>query len=349
MVLPWFIAVQHQNPTFFREFFLQHNLERFATNRYQHEQPFWYYVVVVLLATMPWTVVAVRALVDGILTSVAEWRLRHASEAKPKPKVNRPGDAFPEFLVLWALIPIVFFSFSQSKLPGYILPSIPPIAILSGDYLYRRRVPGLNRWLVAGHSALLGVMTMGVLLLPWFVAHGSKMPPAHALVAAFLSALGAALLVLIVVNGFGVAKLRLATSWVLVVLIVFLYGVGPVFGIPQIDTTKRVIRLLDRSYSARPLAERLEEFTPADGTVAVFRVRRDIEYGLSFYRNRQVVNYDESGVPVEEHLLVARVSGRGGVDLHTTDALNEYLEGRQYEMLFYWPEQGLEVFHVGAR
>ena len=37
IVLPWFIAVQHQNPTFFREFFLEHNLERFATNRYQHE------------------------------------------------------------------------------------------------------------------------------------------------------------------------------------------------------------------------------------------------------------------------------------------------------------------------
>ncbi len=40
IVLPWFIAVQHQNPTFFREFFLEHNLERFATNRYQHQQPF---------------------------------------------------------------------------------------------------------------------------------------------------------------------------------------------------------------------------------------------------------------------------------------------------------------------
>ena len=47
MVLPWFIAVQHQNPTFFREFFLEHNLERFATDRYQHQQPFWYYLVVV--------------------------------------------------------------------------------------------------------------------------------------------------------------------------------------------------------------------------------------------------------------------------------------------------------------
>ncbi len=349
MVLPWFIAVQHQNPTFFREFFLEHNLERFATNRYQHQQPFWYYFIVVLLEMMPWTVVAVRALADGILTSVAEWRLRHASEAKPKPKVNRPGDAFPEFLVLWTLIPIVFFSLSQSKLPGYILPSIPPLAILTGDYLYRRRAPGLNRWLVAGHSALLGVMTMGALLLPWFVAHGAKMPPLHAGVAALLSAVGAALLVLIVVNGFGVARLRLATSCVLVVLMVFLYGAGPVFGIPQIDRTKRVIDLLDRSYSARPLAERMEQLIPPDGTVAVFRVRRDIEYGLSFYRNRQVVNYEENGVPDGEHLLVVRVSGRGGVDLHTTDALDEYLEGRQYEMLFSWPEQGLEVFHVGAR
>ncbi|HEX4028918.1 MAG TPA: glycosyltransferase family 39 protein [Terracidiphilus sp.] len=349
MVLPWFIAVQHQNPTFFREFFLQHNLERFATNRYQHQQPFWYYIVVVLLAMMPWTVVAVRAFIDGILTSMAEWRLRHASEAKPKPKVNRPGDAFPEFLVLWALIPILFFTFSQSKLPGYILPSIPPLAILTGDYLFRRRVPGLNRWLIAGHSALLGTMTMATLLLPWFVAHGAKIPPLHAAVAAFLAALGAALLVLIVTNGYGVARLRLATSCVLVVLMLFLYGVGPFFGIPQIDATKRVIHLLDRTYSARPLAQRLAEFLPPGGTIAVFRVRRDLEYGLSFYRNHEVVNYEESGVPDGAHLLVVRVSGRGGVDLHSTDALQEYLEGRQYEMLFTWPEQGLEVFLVGAR
>ena len=171
MVLPWFIAVQHQNPTFFREFFLEHNLERFATDRYQHDQPFWYYLVVMVLALMPWTVIAVRALIDGILTSVAEWRLRHSSAGKPLP--TRPGDAFPEFLVLWALIPVVFFSFSQSKLPGYILPSIPPITILTGDYLFRRRQPGLNRWILLGHAAVCGTTTMAVLLLPWFVVHGA--------------------------------------------------------------------------------------------------------------------------------------------------------------------------------
>ena len=347
IVLPWFIAVQHENPDFFRVFFMEHNLERFATNRYEHQQPIWYYLVVVVLAVMPWTVIAVRALVDGIQTSVCEWRARHSSRCKRCP--GGPGDAFPEFLVLWALIPILFFSLSQSKLPGYILPSIPPITILTGDYLFRRRQQGLNRWVLLGHAVLCGVMTMSTLLLPWFVAHGRQMPPLHALVAAVLASCGAALLILIVVKGYGVARLRLVTSGVLVVLVLFLYGVGPFFGIPAIERTKRVIRLLDRSYSARPLAEQLATQAPGIETVAVFRVRRDVEYGLSFYRNRAVVNYEESGVPDEQHLLVMRVAGKGGVDLHTPAALAEYLEGRHYEQLFSCPEQGLVVYMVGSR
>jgi 4-amino-4-deoxy-L-arabinose transferase-like glycosyltransferase len=347
MVLPWFIAVQHQNPTFFREFFLEHNLERFATDRYQHVQPFWYYLVVMVLALMPWTVIAVRALVDGIQTSVAEWRLRHSRAGKPLP--TRPGDAFPEFLVLWFLIPVVFFSFSLSKLPGYILPSIPPITILTGDYLFRRRQTGLNHWILLGHAALCAGTTMTVLLLPWFVAHGAQMPPVHAIGAATLAAIGAGLLILVVTKGFGVARLRGATCWILVVLLLFLYGVGPFFGIPQIGSTKRVIHLFDRTYSARPLAEQIANLVPANETIAVFRVRRDEEYGLSFYRNHEVANYDDSGVPDEEHVLVVRVFGRHGVDLHTQADLEEYLEGRRYEQLFSWPEQGLVVYLVGSR
>jgi 4-amino-4-deoxy-L-arabinose transferase-like glycosyltransferase len=347
MVLPWFIAVQHQNPTFFREFFIEHNLERFATDRYQHVQPFWYYIVVVILAIMPWTVIAICAFIDGIQTSVAEWRLRRANNRRPAP--NRPGDAFPEFLVLWALIPIVFFSFSKSKLPGYILPSIPPLAILTGDYLFRRRQQGLNRWVLMGHGVLSGIMTMFALLLPWFVVHGNTMPPAHALIAAVLASAGATLLILIVVKGFGVARLRLVTTAVLVVLVLFLYGVGPFFGIPEVGATKRVIHILDGAYSARPLANRLATMIPANETVAVFRVRRDMEYGLSFYRNSEVINYEDSGVPDEQHLVVVRVTGRGGVDLHTLADLDDYLEGRHYEQLFAWPEQGLVVYMVGSR
>ena len=166
---------------------------------------------------------------------------------------------------------------------------------------------------------------------------------------AALAAAGAALLILIVVNGFGVARLRLVTT----------AGAG---GADALSLWRRarlrhsrsrghqaVIHLLDRSYSARPLAERLAATAPPDETVAVFRVRRDIEYGLSFYRNREVVNYEEDGVPDEQHLLVVRVTGRNGVDLHTLAALNEYLEGRPYEQLFTWPEQGLVVYMVGSR
>ena len=346
MVLPWFIAVQYKNPDFFRVFFMEHNLERFATNRYEHQQPFWYYLVVALLAVMPWTVVAVRALIDGIQTSFCEWRARNSMNCKPC--AGRPGDAFPEFLVLWALIPIAFFSLSQSKLPGYILPSIPPITILTGDYLFRRRKAGLNRWVLLGHALLCGVMTMATLLLPWFVAHGRQMPPLTALLVAAISATGAVLLILIVVKGYGVARLRLVTSGVLVVLLLFLFGVGPFFGSPAIAQSKRVIHLLDRSYSARPLAERLAKLAPGDETVAVFRVRRDVEYGLSFYRNREVVNYEEDGVPDEQHLLVMRVSGRGA-DPQAPAALEEYLEGRPHEQLFSWPEQGLLIYTVGAR
>ncbi len=251
--------------------------------------------------------------------------------------------------MLWALIPIVFFSFSRSKLPGYILPSLPPIAILTGDYLFRRRQAGLNRWVLLGHAMLCGVMTMAVLLLPWFVAHGPQMPPTNAIIAAALAACGAALLILVVVNGFGVARLRLVTTGVLVVLVFFLYGVGPFFGIPEVGATKRVIHLLDRSYSARPLADRLAAYAPANETVAVFRVRRDIEYGLSFYRNREVVNYEESGVPDEQHLLVVRVSGRGGWTCTPRRRWMSTSKGRHFEQLFTWPEQGLVIYMVGSR
>jgi 4-amino-4-deoxy-L-arabinose transferase-like glycosyltransferase len=373
IVLPWFIAVQHQNPDFFRVFFLQHNLERFATDRYEHQQPFWYYLVVVLLAVMPWTVIAVRAMIDGLRTSVCEWRTRHFNRCKQCP--GQPGDAFPEFLVLWALIPIVFFSFSQSKLPGYILPSIPPITILTGDFIFRRRQLGIRLWVLVSHASLCGLMTMVALLMPWFVVHGPQMPhrpalgvapfftfirecfrecirvmpPWPALAIALMASFGAALLIIVVVKGFGLARLRLATSAVLIVLVFYLYGVGPVLGIPEVSATKRVIHLLDRTYSARPLAERLAASTSGDDTVAVFRVRRDIEFGLSFYRNQEVVNYTVKGVPDKQHLLVAQVTGRNGVDLHTTAALEELLGDRHYEQLFSWPEQGLVVFRVGSK
>src|ERR1700727_875015 len=156
MVLPWYIEVQRRNPTFYRLFFLEHNIERFATNRYQHHQPFFFYLFVLLIGLIPWTVMAIRALGDSIEVSIAEWKVRH----NPSRYLGhtRAGDAFPEFLVLWALFPIVFFSFSGSKLPGYILPSIPPPTILTADYLNRSRRTGLPQWLIWAHAAPWGLL-----------------------------------------------------------------------------------------------------------------------------------------------------------------------------------------------
>ena len=182
MVLPWYIAVQRENPTFIRSFIVEHNLERFATNLYEHRQPCWYYLVVLLVGLMPWTIVAIRAVVAALGDSVAEWKVR----INPKRYLghSRPGDAFPEFLVLWALFPIVFFTFSKSKLPGYILPSIPPLTILTGDYLNRIRRNGLPEWLLYSHAAACALVIFVITLAPQHMVYETLVPSAGWLICA---------------------------------------------------------------------------------------------------------------------------------------------------------------------
>jgi 4-amino-4-deoxy-L-arabinose transferase-like glycosyltransferase len=339
MVLPWYIAVQHRNPDFLRIFFLEHNLERFATNRYQHEEPFWYYIPILVLALMPWAVIAMRALGEGIKQSVAEWRACRAKHHYVGH--SRWGDAFPEFLVLWTLFPVVIFSLSRSKLPGYILPSIPPLAILTGDYINRIRHKNLNIWLLLPHAMLSAVTIILVLLLPWHIGHPGGMPPISILMPAISSGLAAALLILIVVGRFGVKRLRIVTMVPLVVMLLFIFGVGPFFGVPALSATKKNIRLLDAAYSARPLAAIISEIAHPNEGVAVYRVRRDLEYGLSFYRNHQVDNYEQEGIPAGEHILITRQIYAG--QLHTL------LAGRSYQPLFSYPAQSLTVYQVFAK
>jgi 4-amino-4-deoxy-L-arabinose transferase-like glycosyltransferase len=339
MVLPWYIAVQHRNPDFLRIFFLEHNLERFATNRYLHEQPLWYYIPILVLALMPWSVIAIRALVEAIHQSMAEWRARLAKHHYIGH--TRWGDAFPEFLVLWTLFPIVIFSLSRSKLPGYILPCIPPLTILTGDYINRIRHKGLNLWLLLLHALLSAVTIILVLLLPWHIVHPGGMPPASILLPAVSSGLAAALLILVVVARFGVKRLRVATMVPLVVMLLVIFGVGPFFGLPAVSATKKNIRLLDAAYSARPLAAIISQIARPNEGVAVYRVRRDVEYGLSFYRNHPVTNYEPDGIPPGEHILITREIYVG--------QLRTLLAGRSYQPLFSYPAQNLAVYQVFAK
>jgi 4-amino-4-deoxy-L-arabinose transferase-like glycosyltransferase len=322
MVLPWYIAVQRRNPTFYRSFFLEHNLERFASNRYQHHQPFWYYFAILLIALMPWAVLSMRALVDALQVSIAEWKVRH----KPQRYLGhvRAGDAFPEFLVLWTLFPILFFSFSGSKLPGYILPSIPPLTILTGDYLNRIRRTGLPRWLLWSHASVCAILVFVLLLAPQHMKYDTLVPSMRWLVAATIAALAMGAAVLLIIRKWGISQVRNATLLPVVVMLVFLLGFHG--------------KDLDLSYSARPHANRIKTHAPGVKVLAVVGVRRDIEYGLAFYRNEALVHYGTDGVPAGEHLLVAPANDSAEVQ--------QQLTGRIYEPLFLYDAQGLEVYRV---
>lgn len=322
MVLPWYIAVQRRNPTFLNEFIWKHNLERYTTNLYHHHQPFYYYVIVLILGMMPWTALSFRALFDGMSTSIAEWKARF----KPQRYVGhvRAGDAFPEFLVLWTLFPIVFFSFAGSKLPGYILPSIPPLAILTGDYLFRIRRPGISNRLLYTHAALTGFLTFVLILCPQYMVYQRMIPAAGILTWAIVLGIAAGLMIVLLTRRFGVRVLRLVTMIPLVMLLYFLLG--------------RHGHLLDLNYSARPLAHEIQQSDPNATVVAEFNVRRDLVYGLAFYRNHEIESYLDEGVPQGEHLVV--------FPTRDEPLLKNYLKGRMTQPLLLYPSQGLSVYKV---
>ncbi len=130
IALPWYFEVQARNPGFFREFIVEHNLGRFSKNIYHHTEPFWYYLPVTALALVPWIIFVTAAFVR----SLRGWWIERTSTGGSK---DMPEYQFRIFLCCWLIVPVIFFSISQSKLPGYILPAIPAGALLLADYLRR--------------------------------------------------------------------------------------------------------------------------------------------------------------------------------------------------------------------
>jgi len=122
----------------------------------------------------------------------------------------------------------------------------------------------------------------------------------------------------------GIAQVRNATLFPVLATLVFLLGFHG--------------KDLDLNYSARPLAREMERQAPEVKLVAVDNVKRDMVYGLAFYRNQQPIDYARDGVPAGEHLLVMRANQTG--------QLESWLGGRVYEPLFLYESQGLEVYRV---
>ena len=183
--------------------------------------------------------------------------------------------------------------------------------------------------------------TMAVLLLPWFVVHGASAAAGARARCGFAGCHRRRPADPDRDQGYGVARLRPATCWIMVVLVLFLYGVGPFFGIPAIASTKRVIHLLDRTYSARPLAAQIAASFRPTRPWPSFAFAATRNTASPFTAIAKWSTMTRAACPTRQHVLVARVQGRHGADLHTQAALEEYLEGRQYEQLFTWPEQGL--------
>jgi 4-amino-4-deoxy-L-arabinose transferase-like glycosyltransferase len=285
-------------------------------------------------------VISIRAMVEALKVSMAEWKVR----VNPKRYLghSRAGDAFPEFLVIWALFPILFFTFSKSKLPGYILPSIPPVTILTGDYLNRIRRTGLPTWLLWAHAAVCAAVTFVLVLAPQHMVYETLVPSAAWLACASAAALLVLFAVARTIRIGGIGQVRNATLFPVLAALVFLLGFHG--------------KDLDVNYSARPLAREMQQQAPGAKLVAFQDVRRDMIYGLAFYRNQQPIDYCEptskphlneedcsagTDIPAAEHLLV--------IPANETAKLEQWLPGRVYEPLFLYESQGLAVYKVYAK
>ena len=168
--LPWYAACYWLNGrVFLDEFIVRHHLERFFSASLQHVQPWWFFGPVVLVFLLPWTPLLVS------FDYRAVWR---------EPRLR--------FLAAWTLGPLVFFSLSVNKLPGYVLPVVPPLAILLAVQWRTLK----RRGLLLAVAGTLSLVPVAGTLLPPALADGIKRAwsglPLSSLAMALVAGLGVA-------------------------------------------------------------------------------------------------------------------------------------------------------------
>jgi 4-amino-4-deoxy-L-arabinose transferase-like glycosyltransferase len=154
VALPWTLLVQRENPDFFRFFFVHEQFMRFTTRIHHRVEPFWFFIPVVAGGFLPWV-----AFLQRIVLSA-----RHGKEKF----LEREDMAF---LLSWILFIFIFFSVSRSKLPTYVAPIFPPLAVLFGRGLDRwaEREDGTVRF--RSPLALAALLAAAILFLPSFSRH----------------------------------------------------------------------------------------------------------------------------------------------------------------------------------
>jgi 4-amino-4-deoxy-L-arabinose transferase-like glycosyltransferase len=323
IALPWYFAVQARNPPFFHEFIVEHNLGRFSQNIYHHTEPFWYYVPVLILGLIPWSIFAVLGWIESIGSSK---KTQISSESSPADVQFTTGI----FAACWLIIPLLFFSLSKSKLAGYILPSIPAAALLLVSYLRehfsQKETKPVATWLAISHALFASASIVPALLIAYLVTQHRLPGGQPMLVALAIGFILSAGISLTLVRKSGLRMLRFVTL------------------IPVVLTVGAALKLgaqpMDEMLSARPLAREIASVELHPLPVAVYHIRREVEYGLTFYRNHLTFNYDWGIVPQEEHLLVAPA----GSEIE----IAKLLPGRRVSYLGHYAAQHLDCFWVAA-
>lgn len=147
---PWFVAVSQANPSFAQFFFVHEHLQRYTSEVHSRAGPWWYFLPQVAVGFLPWL---------GLAWAMVRLAGRAASPAR--------GALRPDALcAAWALGIFLFFSFSGSKLPGYVVPMFPALAwlaarvLLQADAATWRRLRG---WMLVGLAAV-AVVVVAVML-----------------------------------------------------------------------------------------------------------------------------------------------------------------------------------------
>jgi len=247
---PWYIACTWVNGSgFLKEFFLNHNFRRFTSNLYTHPHVFYFFLPVLLMFSLPWTFVMISA-------------------------VRRRFDRNDALLVWWIAVPMLFFSFSESKLPGYILPVVPPFAMLCAKELRkeRSRLFQIGTFIEAGTMLFIGVAFGFFGELINIDPHVDGM-----LIAAVTLVLAAAL----VVVGLWLKPQVLAGLNMFAIVLLVLFSTSLV--VPRFDLTETM----------RPWSRALKSLVPDEQVVYMYKPQRSDEYGLGFYRSGKVAALSE--------------------------------------------------------
>jgi 4-amino-4-deoxy-L-arabinose transferase-like glycosyltransferase len=278
VALPWYVLCAIRNPDFLRIFIFQHNFERYLTPMFQHRQPFWFFLPITLLAILPWTVF----LWPAIQEARRVW--------KEKSWVRSPGF----FFGCWAVFPVIFFSFSQSKLPGYILPAIPPLTLLcsvsalralrSNSFRRRALLVGIGiSWLLIGFAAAYSILRIN--------------PSLAALSHFFAGAVVVIGLLMIAASFYRTGQCVIPLSILFVAASLELVNV-------------RLLPALDRFYSARPHAEFMHNDLRPD-RIFTYQLSRSCDYGLAFYFRRQLPEW--SPTDPDAALVLTTPAGLGEI------------------------------------